>query len=219
MKTQTHSTTTKVSGNASAPRTFAIQASTSAFATLSSGLYNDKIRAIIRELACNAWDAHVMAGKKDVPFDIHLPTELEPVFRITDYGVGLSHEDVLNLYCTYFSSNKSQSNDVVGALGLGSKSPFCYTQSLDDPQGFTVVSRFGGMKRIYSAYVEDGAPTIVCLSDEKSDEPNGLDVEFAVNTEDVWEFENKAKDALEFFDPMPKVNIFTRAINAILGRK
>lgn len=207
MKLQTRETNTQLSGNTTAPRTFTINANDVAFGVLSSGLYNDKIRAIIRELACNAWDAHVMAGKKDVPFDIHLPTDLEPFFRITDYGTGLSHDDVMNLYCTYFASNKNQSNDVVGAMGLGSKSPFCYTQAQDEPQGFTVVSRFQNVKRIYSAYVEGGAPTIVCLSEEETTEPNGLEIQFAVNTEDVWEFENKAKKALEFFSPAPNVNI------------
>jgi hypothetical protein len=207
MKLQSRGTRTKVGGNTEAPRTFSINATDVAFSVLSSGLYNDKIRAIIRELSCNAWDAHVMAGKKDVPFDIHLPTDFEPLFRITDYGTGLSHEDVMNLYCTYFATNKNQSNDVVGAMGLGSKSPFCYTQAQDEPQGFTVVSRFDGMKRIYSAYVESGAPTIVCLKEDPTDEPNGLEVQFAVNSDDIWEFENKAKKALEFFVPMPNINI------------
>jgi len=206
MKLQTRETNTKVGGNSEAPRTFHINANDVAFGVLSSGLYNDKIRAIIRELSCNAWDAHMMAGKREQPFEIHLPTDFEPMFRIRDNGVGLAHEDVMNLYCTYFASNKNNSNDAIGAMGLGSKSPFCYTQAQDEPQGFTVVSRFEGMKRIYSAYV-DGAPTIVCLSEEATEEPNGLEVEFAVNTDDVWEFENKAKMALEFFNPAPVVNV------------
>ena len=207
MKLSTRATSTVVGGNTEAPRTFNINANGVAFSVLSSGLYNDKIRAIIRELSCNAWDAHVMAGKGDLSFEIHLPTDFEPVFRITDYGTGLSHEDVMNLYCTYFATNKNDSNDVVGAMGLGSKSPFCYTQSQDDSQGFTVVSRFQGVKRIYSAYVQEGAPTIVCLGDEPTTDPDGLEVEFPVNSDDVWEFENKAKKALEFFEPMPKVNV------------
>ncbi len=207
MKLATQTVDTRVSGNVQAPRTFCIANTAGAFMTLSSGLYNDKIRAIIRELCCNAWDAHVMAGKRGVSFEVHLPTDIEPTFRIKDWGVGLSHEDVMVLYCTYFQSAKTSSNETVGALGLGSKSPFCYTQSRGETQGFMVTSRFEGMKRIYSAYVHDGAPTIVCLSEEKTAEPNGLEVAFAVNTEDVWEFENKAKMALEFFDPVPQVNL------------
>lgn len=242
MKTVINKTNTQV-GSSATPRQFSIAANEQSFATLSSGLYNDKIRAIIRELSCNAWDAHVMAGKSDKPFEIHLPTDLEPFFRITDYGTGLKYQDhgckpcqgtgkvavvadgkvisgecpechgtghldeVLSLYCTYFASNKRDSNEVVGALGLGSKSPFCYTQAQDDSQGFTVTNRYQHVKRIYSAYVENGAPTCVMLSEEKTKEPNGLEIQFACNLEDVQEFENKAKLALEFFNPVPNVNL------------
>ncbi len=128
MKLATQTVDTRVSGNVQAPRTFCIANTAGAFMTLSSGLYNDKIRAIIRELCCNAWDALVMAGKRGVSFEVHLPTDIEPTFRIKDWGVGLSHEDVMVLYCTYFQSAKTSSNETVGALGLGSKSPFCNTQ-------------------------------------------------------------------------------------------
>ena len=41
-------------------------------------VYSNKERAVIRELACNAHDSHVMAGTTDVPFEVHLPTPLEP---------------------------------------------------------------------------------------------------------------------------------------------
>ena len=32
-------------------------------------VYSNKERAVIRELACNAHDSHVMAGTEDTPFD------------------------------------------------------------------------------------------------------------------------------------------------------
>ena len=57
---------------------FRIRNSAKAFNILSSGLYANKIRAIIRELSCNAVDSHVAAGKADVPFEIHLPNSLDP---------------------------------------------------------------------------------------------------------------------------------------------
>jgi hypothetical protein len=66
---------------------FRIRNSSKAFGILSSGLYSNKIKAIIRELSCNAVDSHVAADKKDVPFTIHLPTKLEPWFSIRDYGL------------------------------------------------------------------------------------------------------------------------------------
>ena len=103
---------------------FRIRNSAKAFNILSSGLYANKIRAIVRELSCNAVDSHVAAGKQDTPFDIHLPNTLEPWFSIRDYGLGLSHDQVINIYTTYFESTKTDSNEFIGALGLGSKSPF-----------------------------------------------------------------------------------------------
>lgn len=223
----------------SGPQAFQISASREAFRILSSGLYNDKKLAIIRELCCNAYDAHVAAGKKEVPFELHLPTSIEPYFSVKDYGTGLPKGEypspaitelittkdadgeesyvvkiiksgvegsgVLGLYCTYFSTDKSRSNDFVGALGLGSKSPFCYNEGKG---GFTVVSRFNGKTTVYSAYINEGLPHIICQQEE--DTPgveNGLEVSFPVNTKDCWEFENKARIALEFFNPQPILNI------------
>lgn len=207
MKLQNRGTVAILGGVAQAPRQFTIKANANAFEVLSSGLYNDKIRAVVRELSCNAWDAHVAAGKRDVPFEIHLPTDFEAFFAIKDFGTGMSHDSVMDLYCSYFGSSKNDSNDFVGAMGLGSKSPFCYTQQNDQTQGFTVISRFEGMKRTYAAYIESGAPNVVMLDEQPSDEPNGMEIQFPVNQNDVWEFENKAKAALEFFTPCPTINI------------
>ena len=59
---------------------FRIRNSAKAFNILSSGLYANKIRAIVRELSCNAVDSHMAAGCADTPFDVHLPNQLEPWF-------------------------------------------------------------------------------------------------------------------------------------------
>src|SRR5271157_2420519 len=72
-----------------APSQFNIQNSPIAFRTLSSGLYTDPVRAVIRELACNAYDAHVVVGKEKEPFKTNLPTNFEPSFRIRDFGPGM----------------------------------------------------------------------------------------------------------------------------------
>lgn len=87
-------------------KAFSIKATGKAFKVLSSSLYKDKIRAVIRELSCNAYDAHIAAGKKDIPFLIHLPNPIEQFFLIRDYGTGLSQEDVENIYTTYFESTR-----------------------------------------------------------------------------------------------------------------
>ena len=167
---------------------FRIRNSAKAFNILSSGLYANKIRAIIRELSCNAVDSHVAAGKQDTPFDVHLPNSLDPTFRIRDYGTGLTHEQVTNIYTTYFESTKTGSNDFIGALGLGSKSPFSYTDN------FTVVAIRDGMKGIYTAFINnEGVPSIALMSQEETDEPSGVEIKFAVN--DRWDFDKFRQEA------------------------
>ena len=171
---------------------FRIRNSAKAFNILSSGLYANKIRAIIRELSCNAVDSHVAAGKSDTPFDVHLPNQLEPWFAIRDYGTGLSHDQVKNIYTTYFESTKTDSNNFIGALGLGSKSPFSYTDN------FTVTAVKDGVKGIYTAFInEHGVPSIALMTQESSDEPSGVEVRFSVN--DRWDFDKFRQEARQVY--------------------
>lgn len=198
---------------------FTIEANGKAFRVLSDSLYPDKPKAIIRELSCNAYDAHVAAGKEDQPFTIHLPTALEPWLTIRDYGIGLTPEQVAGywkdvtlsdgtiekvfvggVYNTFFKSTKTNSNKYIGALGLGSKSPFSYVDS------FTVISRKDGMKYSFTAYInEQDEPEIVELGREPTTEGNGLEVSMPVNKQDFHQFAEKAKVVLQWFDPMPIV--------------
>jgi hypothetical protein len=180
---------------------FRIRNSAKAFNILSSGLYANKIRAIIRELSCNAVDSHTAAGNAGTPFDVHLPSTLEPWFAIRDYGTGLSHEQVTNIYTTYFESSKTNSNDFIGALGLGSKSPFSYTDN------FTVTAVKGGRKGIYSAFINgDGVPSIALMMEEVTEEPAGVEVKFSVNDRyDFDKFRSEARSVYTYFSLRPVV--------------
>ena len=87
--------TTKIIKSTSAPsHAFTVQAGAKMFQMLSSGLYSDKIRAAIRELSTNAFDSHVDNGCPTRPFDVQLPTKLDPQFRLRDYGTGLDDVQV-----------------------------------------------------------------------------------------------------------------------------
>lgn len=181
---------------------FRIRNSAKAFSILSSGLYANKIRAIIRELSCNAVDSHVAAGKGDTPFDVHLPNSLEPHFSIRDYGTGLNHDQVTNIYTTYFESTKTASNEFIGALGLGSKSPFSYTDN------FTVTTVKDGWKGIYSAFInEQGVPSIAQMMQEETSDPNGVEIKFSVNDQwDFSKFEEEARNVYCYFKLRPVVS-------------
>ena len=180
---------------------FKIKASAKAFNILSSGLYANKIRAIVRELSCNAVDSHVAAGKQDTPFDVHLPNDLEPWFSIRDYGTGLTHEQVTSIYTTYFESTKTDSNDYIGALGLGSKSPFSYTDN------FTVTAIRDGKKGIYSAFINaSGVPSIAQMMTEDTTDPAGVEIKFSVNDRyDYSKVRDEARQVYTYFKLRPVV--------------
>ena len=181
---------------------FRIRNSAKAFNILSSGLYANKIRAIVRELSCNAVDSHTAAGRQATPFDVHLPNQLDPTFSIRDYGTGLTHEQVQNIYTTYFESTKTESNAFIGALGLGSKSPFSYTDN------FTVTAIKDGVRNVYSAFINgEGVPSIVLMHGESTDQPNGVEIKFAVNSRnDFYKFEEEARYVYTYFALRPVVS-------------
>lgn len=179
---------------------FTIAASAKAFRVLSDGLYSDKILTVVRELSTNAYDAHVEAGTQAQPFDVQFPNSIDPIFRIRDYGIGLSFEDTMHLYSTYFFSTKTDTNKQIGALGLGSKSPFGYTD------GFTVISFFNGDKMVFNCNIgKEGIPTISHMRTVKTNEPNGLEISFAVKQQNFQDFKNKATDVWRHFNPAPNV--------------
>ena len=96
------------------------------FKTLIDGIYNNKLGAVIREISSNARDAHIKSENTD-PFEIILDTNnsnLVTKMTIKDYGNGLTKEEMIKYLCTLNSSSKRDSNDFIGFLGIGSKSPF-----------------------------------------------------------------------------------------------
>lgn len=179
------------------------------FNILSSGLYSDKVAAVLREISCNAMDAHIMGGTPDKPFQVKLPTSLDRTFYVKDWGPGLNDKEVRELYTTYGWSSKQQNDDVTGAFGLGSKSPFAYTaQNEEDSDGFTIVAVKDGVKRIYTCHLgEGGAPAISRLHEGPADADwqHGVMVTFPVQSRDIDEFHQKAVEVFQWFRVTPEV--------------
>ena len=189
----------KVSG--ATTQGFTILATSKAFQILSSNIYTNKIRAIIREISTNAWDAHVDAGNNNM-FDVHLPTSFEPWFSVRDYGKGLSHEDMCGLYTQFFNSTRTQSDAFCGALGIGRMAPLSKIDS------FTVRSFKDGFVRTYTIYKnEQGLPNIAHLSEEPTVEPTGLNVFVNVEKEDIEEYKQQAVNVFKYFKKVPNINI------------
>ena len=191
---------------------------------LSDGLYSDKIKAIVRELSCNAVDSHVAAGKPGDPIEVHLPTVFEPFFHVKDFGTGLDHGEVMTVYTRYGASTKTTSDDFIGQLGLGSKAPFSYADAFD------VTARKDGVERHYSMYKnEKGMPCVALLGTntptdralarmdihgpalpedaeaEAREVKNGVTVSMPIANADFQRFYDKAAEVFMWFSVKPTI--------------
>lgn len=181
---------------------FSIAVTSKSFEILSSNIYSDPIKAIIRELSTNAYDAHISAGNKDVPFEVHIPDSLSNLFRIRDFGTGLTQEQIEQNYTQYFFSSRKDSNDYVGCLGLGSKTPFSYTDQ------FSVISYIGGTRYTYIAFLDENrCPSLSFVESQETSEPNGLQIQFSIKNIDFYHFKSTANEVYRHFNPKPKINI------------
>ena len=178
---------------------FTIAASAKAFEVLSSNLYQNKILAVIREITCNAADAHSMVGKDLSGIEVNLPTFNMPSFSVRDYGPGLSHGDVMELYTTYFRSTKDNNASAIGGFGLGSKSPFAVADQ------FTVTSWHGGTKSVYVCYKQDGLPRVNHITTEPSSEPSGLSVSVVVKAQDRGDWLRNATNFFRLWPTLPRI--------------
>lgn len=139
-------------------------------ASISSNLYADPYRAVLREYTSNALDSHVRAGQTR-PVEVSLPTSLNPNLTIRDFGVGLSLEDVRRIYSKFGGSDKRATNGERGGFGLGSKS------ALSIASQFTYIATKDGVRHtVVVSAGEDSIPVMRVLSSEQCDEGNGVTV-------------------------------------------
>jgi hypothetical protein len=178
-------------------QSFGMKVGAKGFNILISRIYSHKIRAAIREPLCNAYDAHSMNNNTTDKVQITLPNIIDPHLRIRDFGPGL-RPDQMGMYVTLFESSKENSEEGTGFYGLGSKAPFCYTNS------FNITTFVDGIKRQYSAFLDgQDAPKIAMLISEPTTEKNGVEVAIPVEQADFKEFETECCSLLAAFNDKP----------------
>lgn len=162
-------------------------------ANLLINLYSDPITAIIREYSTNALDAHIDAGVSR-PIEITLPTPDSMEFVVQDFGIGLSVDDLRDIYSMYGRSTKRDTNDAVGQLGLGCKSGLTYCDA------FTITAVKNGVKCVaMSTKDEHGIGTIRVLDTVSTNEPNGVRIAIPVKTWDRDSFLIKTNELFQFW--------------------
>lgn len=156
---------------------------------LLTNLYKDPQLAVIREYYTNGADAHKAAGV-NVPVEIKLPTWDDPVYTVQDFGIGMSEWDITNVYSEYGASTKRDTNEQVGAFGLGCKSAFTIANQ------FTIVSVKDGRKvtALFSK-VLNGTYESTIVSNVETTQGNGTLVKIPVSSN----LEYFRRTALQFF--------------------
>lgn len=157
---------------------------------LSANLYSDQELAVVRETICNADDAHKEA-KQARPFEVILDKEK---FVVKDFGPGIPHDKMGEVYLTYGKSTKKNKLEATGGFGLGCKSPFAYTDN------FEVISCHSGIKTIYRMSRSDaevgGAPSLIKILSIPTTE-TGLTVTISLkNAADHFKFQRHIEAVL-----------------------
>ena len=162
---------------------------------LSKNLYSDDIGSAVRETVSNALDSHRKAGV-DTPIVVSLKpsTYNNYEFCVEDFGTGLDHNDVSNIISKYGKSTKRESNEFIGAMGLGWKSPLAYSSS------FYFVCRKDGMERKYMMYEGEDTNAIDLLYEKETTEANGVKIIIPVKYSDKYNFQRKIKEQLCYFE-------------------
>lgn len=139
-------------------------------ASILINLYSDKEMAVVREYSTNARDSHIEAGVNR-PIEITTPSYLSYFFKVKDYGVGMSADDIRNIYSKYGASTGRITNDKAGMLGVGCKSGLTYTDQ------FTVVAIKDGIKvNVAVSRSVDGGGEMIILSETQTMDSNGVEI-------------------------------------------
>jgi hypothetical protein len=199
MKTITEATAVHTDGVGQVAQA-TIKASAKLFNFFADQIYANKYVAIWRELVSNGIDAQKINGNTTSPL-ITLPSRLDPIAKVRDYGTGMGHEFMMNKFMAFTdASTKENSNDFIGGFGIGSKAPLAYTEQ------YSIKCYQSGVLRIYSVFKDEtGCPAIAFLAEDNTHEPDGVEVSFPVRQDDIEAFNDVVIDTFQYFDPLPRL--------------
>jgi hypothetical protein len=177
---------------------FGVQDQGMLFDILRKKMYSNPILAICREISCNARDAHREVGTPEVPIHIHLPTTLEPYYKIKDFGPGISPDRMSNVFIKYTASTKRSDNLQTGGFGLGAKTPFSYSDT------FSIITVVDGIKYNYNCFIDETkVGKLMLASESPTTEKNGTEIIIPVLDKNWNEFKSWTESACRFWDVKP----------------
>lgn len=207
MKLQFAKTTIETS-EAFVEETFGIGDEAVIMELLRSKMYSNPIRTIVQEVCSNARDAHREVGRTTVPFEIKLPTTIDPEFHVRDFGPGITPDRMGSVFIRYGNSTKRGDNIQTGGFGLGAKSPWSYGDSFQiesfTPEDGKII------KRVYVAVIDETRKgKLIKMEEVESTEPQGTRIVIGVKATDIYNFATWVKNKLQYWDyngePLPNV--------------
>jgi len=133
-------------------------------------MYEEPYAAVPREYISNAFDAHIKCGQTK-PVQVTLPSDLNPNFIVKDFGVGMSRQEMTEIYSKFGASTKNDNNDEIGGFGLGAKSALALVSQ------FTVISVQDGRKNTVIISKDNrGIGELNFLEETDTKEPNGVTI-------------------------------------------
>lgn len=178
---------------------FAIQDQGMIFDILRNKMYSNPILAICREISCNARDAHREVSNPD-PVVIHLPNNLEPYYKIRDFGPGISPDRMTNIFIKYTASTKRSDNIQTGGFGLGAKTPFSYSDS------FSIITVVDGFRYNYNCLIDETKVGKIMLANQSpSKEKNGTEIIIPVMPKNFNDFRTYTEQACRHWKVKPVI--------------
>jgi hypothetical protein len=178
-------------------------------------IYKNKKRIIVQEIASNCRDAHREVKTPDRPISIKLPNRFSTTLEFRDFGPGLSPDRIQNIYLNVGASTKRTDNTQTGGFGIGSKTPWSYTDVFTIR---TITEENGKLyARSYSAIhgehmfqvIELGEAILIDKSDPntpEADKHTGTTVIIDVPNKDDWRyFAEYATAVTQWWDVRPEI--------------
>jgi len=152
---------------------------------LTSKLYADPLKSVLREYASNAIDACVISNKP-IDYTVNFPTPDYEILSFRDYGIGMDSQTLTGLFLMIGESSKRNTNTQIGAFGIGRLSALALSES------FYVTSfKHGKLTKIYMSFKDS-----FILEESNTSERDGTLIEIPLDytqsnkrvMEDYYEF-------------------------------
>ena len=115
-----------------------------------------------------------------------------------DFGIGLSPERVKDVFCSYLKSTKEDTNNLIGAFGIGSKSGLSYTDII------YIRTRYNGTEYQYMLRKGEKSPRLDKIIETGTTEKNGTQIKLYIKSRKKYSWANSEPEIDRFQDECKK---------------